>query len=207
MNPAPNHPSGQEQLIDKPDDLLQRIVLTGYMGSGKSSIGALLAARAGWLFVDTDSALEQASGISARSLHAKLGDEEFRQYESGIFAATVANSQVIVAPGGAIVDRPENRRVLEEMKNGLIIFLDAPFDILIDRCLRQESKGHSTYRPMLQYPEQANAQYKARTHLYASIAHWTIDVSVNAPEETLEIIWSGIASRIGGTLQREPQQN
>lgn len=200
MNLAPDHPNSQKQLIDHFTGGLHRVVLTGYMGSGKTTIGSLLAARSRWQFVDTDSALEEKSGMSARNLHAKLGDEQFRQYESRIFAATLERDRVVVAPGGAIVDLPKNRRSLEELKNGLIVFLDAPFDILIDRCLRQQSQEQSTYRPMLQYLDRARAQYQERSLAYASVAHWTMDVSLNAPQDTAEIIWSRISPHVGGNL-------
>ena len=101
-------------------------------------------------------------------------------------------SQAIVAPGGAIIDRPENQFMLAGSAGTLVVFLDAPFQTLIGRCLRQEQREGATYRPLLHKIEIARARYMERRVLYAKHAHRVIDVADKTPEVIAQGIWQAV---------------
>lgn len=164
------------------DGEIRRIVLTGFMGAGKTTVGRLLAERTQWDFLDLDIHIESTSGKSARELFAALGETGFRQLETGSFRSVLQRSQAIIAPGGAVIDKRENRDILAEIAGSFVIFLDAPFQVLIDRCLRQEQQESATYRPLLHKTEIARAWYMERRVLYANCAHRILDVADRAPE-------------------------
>src|SRR5579871_5433668 len=106
-----------------------RVVLTGFMGAGKSTVGRLLAQRIGWEFLDLDTHIEVTTGKSARELFADLGDERFRALESELWAETLQRSRVIVAPGGAVIDRDENQQALSKSMGSFVVFLDGAFEV------------------------------------------------------------------------------
>ena len=78
----------------------ERVVLVGFMGSGKSTVGRLLARRLGWVFVDLDEAVEAAAGIKVAELFRTRGEAAFRQLEAEAGAVAAARAQVVIAPGG-----------------------------------------------------------------------------------------------------------
>jgi len=174
-------------------DNLLRVVLTGFMGAGKSTIGHLLADRIGWEFLDLDTHIEVTAGKSAKELFAKVGESGFRQLESEILAIALQRSRLILAPGGAVIDRNENRHALASSVDSFIVFLDAPFHTLVERCLEQERAGHATYRPILHHTALAAARYKSRRLLYAAHAQIRIDVGANSPEDAVELISRAIS--------------
>ncbi len=170
-------------------DGIQRIVLTGFMGAGKSTVGLLLAKHTGWDFLDLDTHVETTTGKSARALFDALGESGFRQLESGLWASALQRSQAIVAPGGAVIDKTANQNILRKSVGSFIVFLDAPFQTLIDRCLQQEQQEGATYRPLLHKTEIARAPYEERRVLYANHAQRVIDVADKAPRLVAEEIW------------------
>jgi shikimate kinase len=183
-----------EHFVDSDSLQFQRVILTGFMGAGKSTIGPLLAKHTGWDFLDLDPHIEKTNGASARELFARLGESGFRQLESDTFAAALKRLNVILAPGGAVIDRVENQLVLAGSKDKLIVFLDAPFQVLIERCKEQERTGSTTYRPLLHMTATAHARYEARRLLYASHAQLTVDVAEKSPEEVARIIFHQMRS-------------
>src|SRR5215469_11655605 len=86
-----------------------RVVLTGFMGAGKSTVGQLLAKRTGWAFLDLDDEIEVTTGRGARELFAGLGESAFRQLESELLAGALQRSQIILAAGGAAIDMEHNQ--------------------------------------------------------------------------------------------------
>jgi shikimate kinase len=168
---------------------IERIVLTGFMGAGKSTVGLLLAGRTGWDFLDLDTHLETTTKTSARALFEALGEIGFRQLESDLWASALQRSQAIIAPGGAVIDKTANQNILRESVGSFIVFLDAPFQLLIDRCLQQEQQGSATYRPLLHKTEIARARYEERRVLYANHAQRVIDVGDKAPELVAQEVW------------------
>ena len=78
----------------------ERVVLVGFMGSGKSTVGRRLAARLGWVFVDLDEAVEAATGTKVAEWFRTRGEHAFRQLEAEAGAAAAARARVVIAPGG-----------------------------------------------------------------------------------------------------------
>ncbi len=171
---------------------IHRIVLTGFMGAGKSTVGMLLAGRTGWDFLDLDTHMEATTGKSARALFDALGESGFRQLESDLWASALQRSHAIIAPGGAVIDKAANQKVLADSVGSFIVFLDAPFQTLIVRCLQQEQRGGATYRPLLHKTEIARARYEERRVLYASHAQRVIDVAQQSPEFITQEIWRAV---------------
>jgi shikimate kinase len=178
-------------------DRFRRVVLTGFMGAGKSTVGRLLAAKLGWFFLDVDACIEDTAGTRAEDLFTSLGEAAFRQLEAETLASCLLQSNVIIAPGGAAIDMPRNQQALAASHGALIVFLDAPFGTLIERCLLEERQGRSTYRPLLHNHEVALARYAARRSLYAAHAHLTVTVSDRRPDEIASQILSVIQAGKG----------
>jgi shikimate kinase len=187
LSPAPGLPAVKGGI--------KRIVLTGFMGAGKSTVGLLLAKHTGWDFLDLDTHVETTTRKSARALFDALGETGFRQLESDLWASALQRSMAIIAPGGAVIDKASNQRALRESVGSFIVFLDAPFKTLIDRCLRQEQQEGATYRPLLHRTEVARARFEERRVLYARHAQRVIDVGDKAPELVAQEIWRAVFER------------
>ena len=164
------------------------IALTGFMGSGKTTVGRLLSARLDWQFLDVDEQIEEASGTAAAQLFASLGEDRFREFESQVTAWCLGREKVVVALGGAAIDLAANQRLLANSTSTLLIFLDGEFEVLIERCLEQERSGASTYRPLLHKREIALERFARRRDLNRAHAHLRIDVSCRSCEDTVESI-------------------
>ena len=84
---------------------IHRIVLTGFMGAGKSTVGLLLAEQTGWDFLDLDTHIETTTKCSARALFDALGETGFRQRESVLCASALRRPKAIICRGGAVIDK------------------------------------------------------------------------------------------------------
>jgi shikimate kinase len=175
--------------IDKPASTaaipphLKRLVLTGFMGAGKSTIGRLLAARTGWTFLDLDAHLEARTGATIPQLFAQHGEPHFRRLESTALASALGRTETILALGGGTPEGLTNRLLLEQTPGTFTIFLDAPFPTLFDRCMLQDIA-----RPVLEDPAAAQLRFNHRHPLYTRLARLTIDTADLTPESTVEII-------------------
>ncbi len=116
------------------------IYLIGMMGSGKSTIGPLLAEQLGYSFIDTDSTIEKLVGQNVTEIFKAVGEPEFRQIETKVLAEVSAHIRLIVATGGGIAIERENWNHLHQ---GLVIWLDPAVDLLVERL-----QGDTT-RPLL----------------------------------------------------------
>jgi shikimate kinase len=200
MEQQPAEKSTVYQVEPRP---IHRIVLTGFMGSGKSTIGSLLSQKLGWPLLDIDQQIERLSGSTAQQLFASRGETAFREFESQVTASCLSQQNVIVALGGAAIDLPFNQALLADSKSTLIIFLDADFDTLIERCIRQQQTSTSTYRPLLHKKEIALDRFTSRRKLNNQHAHLKIDVANRSCEETAENIieiWKATAHTCSDTL-------
>jgi shikimate kinase len=139
------------------------IYLVGFMGSGKSTIGRLLADRLGWHFVDLDADIEAAAGTSIADIFARRGEAEFRRLEHEAMRRRVraieCGRPTVVALGGGAIVQPENYALVEN--NGITVWLDCPFEIVRRRV---EPTSH---RPLARDPESFARLYDARRESYA----------------------------------------
>lgn len=120
----------------------QNIVLTGFMGTGKSAVGRLLAARLGYGFVDTDEVIVARSGRSISAIFQEQGETAFRQWEALIAQELAAKEKLVIATGGGFMLRRENAMALE--RKGTVFCLTAAPDELLARLAAEKDK-----RPLL----------------------------------------------------------
>lgn len=115
------------------------VVLVGLMGVGKSTVGRRLARRLGLPFVDSDAAIEDASGFSAAEVYERYGEVDFRDGERRLVARLIdGDVRVIATGGGAFID-PSTRKLLNE--RAITVWLDAPVDILTERTSRRNTRA------------------------------------------------------------------
>jgi shikimate kinase len=177
--------------------VFMNIVLIGYRGAGKSTVGANLASRAGMDFVDTDDLVEKHQGASIREIVASSGWDHFRAVEKKIIGEVSQKDNLIIAPGGGAVLDPENVRSLKE--NGLIIWLKADREILCQRIERDSRTVGS--RPTLTGKgavEEFGEVMAIRNPLYERAADAKIDTAGLNVEEVVEAVLSTIRERMGG---------
>ena len=156
-----------------PEALLStNIVLIGFMGSGKSTVGRLLAQRLGFQAVDTDAIVVQAAGMPISDIFARDGESVFREYESAALSSLVDRTRVVVATGGGIVTRESNLELLHRI--GFVVALTASEEVIFDRVSRNNK------RPLLHTAnprETVSSLLAARAPLYAATADLMIDTS------------------------------
>ena len=172
---------------------LRRIVLTGFMGAGKSTVGRLLADRLGWTFLDLDAHLESRAGASVPELFERHGEAHFRRLESSALASALRQSHIVLALGGGAPETLTNRLLLEQTPGTLTIFLDAPFPTLFDRCMLQSLTPGATHRPNLVDPSAAQSRFTARHPLYRRLARLTVDTSDLTPDQTVPAVLSALS--------------
>lgn len=126
-------------------DVFPGVVLVGFMGSGKSSVGRELARRTGAEFVDADEWIERKAGRSIRVLFAEEGEPAFRERERAALREILAEKGRVVAAGGGAFLHEENRRLMKSY--GPVVYLEASADTVLRR-LAKDSK-----RPLLQGPD------------------------------------------------------
>ncbi|CEO90035.1 shikimate kinase [Syntrophaceticus schinkii] len=118
------------------------IVLTGFMGVGKTEVGRRLAELLEMKFIDTDTAVESAVGMKIPDIFQKYGEERFRCEEAAVIRKAALCSNCVIATGGGVVLNPENMRALRE--KGMIILLSAQPSVIADRVMK------TAKRPLLQ---------------------------------------------------------
>lgn len=148
------------------------IVLIGFMGSGKSSVGRLVASRIGHRFVDTDRLVRDATRLAITDIFERHGEDFFRDRENEALRSLQGRSNLVVATGGGIVTRAENISLLKEL--GFVVWLQSSEEIIFRRVSRTRK------RPLLftDNPREKIATLLAeRKPLYAEAAHHTIDTT------------------------------
>ena len=165
-----------------PSTPLRRIVLTGFMGSGKSTVGPLVAERLGWKFVDADNVIEAQAGISIAQLFSRDGEAAFRDLEHATIARLAEEHSLVLALGGGAIERDTMRHLLLNTPGTLLVHLEVQLATTLKRCAGTEST-----RPVL--ADQANLvnRYARRLPLYRS-AHLSIAVDELTPAQVADAI-------------------
>jgi len=112
---------------EKPDHL----VLVGFMGAGKTTVGRVLAALTGREFVDLDQSIEEKAKTSIKNIFAVQGEEYFRALESEALEAMLKRTNCVVATGGGIVGRAKNWKVMRRL--GAVIYLENDWETIVSR--------------------------------------------------------------------------
>ena len=175
---------------------LRRLVLTGFMGSGKTTVGRLLAESLGWEFLDLDAHLEARAGASIPELFERHGEPRFRRLESAALASALSRSNVVIALGGGTPEQLTNRLLLEQTPGTTSIFLDAPFPVLYDRCMLQTLANPAHQRPVLSSPEAGEARFHTRQPIYRRMARITCDAAGLTPDQAAAFILETLGTRI-----------
>lgn len=152
------------------------IVLIGYRGSGKSSIGRCLAVRLGLGFMDTDELVVARAGKTIRELFEQIGESGFRDLETAAVQEAAAHDDVVIAAGGGVVLRRENVTMLK--RNSRVVWLTAPAEVLFARI--QADRQTAATRPNLTARggiEEVKRLLDRRSPLYAGMADIVVDVS------------------------------
>ena len=169
------------------------IVLVGLPGTGKTSVGTLLAARLGWAFADLDRRIEHASGQTIPELVAERGWPVFRDLERDVLAGLLERNRIVIATGGGAVDRAANRGAI--LRRARVIWLQAEIPVLLDRLSADPTK-----RPLLAVdPEKRLIElYAARQGFYAELADERVRTDRIDPEAVarqvagfVSLKWSG----------------
>ncbi len=151
------------------------IYLIGMMGSGKSTLGKLIAEQLGYGFIDTDTTIEKLVGQTVTEIFQTVGEAEFRQLETQVLTEVSAYTRLTIATGGGIIINRENWGHLQQ---GLTIWLDPTIEIIIDR-LQQD-----TTRPLLSSATDLRSRlqqlYQERRDRYAE-ADLHIPITENLP--------------------------
>lgn len=176
---------------------LVRIVLTGFMGSGKSTVGRRLAQRLGWRFVDLDAVIEDRDGRAVAQIFAESGEAIFRAAETGALLSTLQNSRIVIALGGGALETAANRDALSTAPQSCVVLLTADFDTLYKRCEEQIARAAGSslpVRPLLGDRESAAARLARREPIYRTAAHLILDTTGQQPEESVAALIARLPS-------------
>jgi shikimate kinase len=149
---------------------MRNIILCGFMGCGKTTVGRSLSELTGLLFVDMDAAIEEKAGMPVADIFSKFGEEGFRLREREACAELASRQGLVIAVGGGALTFRENVDTLS--KTGDIVLLDVPLSIILKRL-----EGDNT-RPLLARPDREQAArelYDSRLPLYRAAADFIVD--------------------------------
>lgn len=155
------------------------IVLCGFMGSGKTTVGLELAKIMGRKFIDTDDMIEREQGVAIKAIFTVHGEDYFRDLEFACCKKISAMKNCVVSTGGGALTFKSNVDALKQ--GGKIVFLDADFDVICQRI------GNTKTRPLFQDKEKARALYDERRPKYLSAADYVVDGNMSARKTAMEI--------------------
>lgn len=160
--------------MNPPPALPENIVLIGFMGCGKSTVGRELQHRLGYPLVDMDQVIEQRAGKPITAIFAEEGEPAFRDMETDLLTELndPAAPRRIISTGGGVIGRAENRALLKQL--GYVVWLHAPIAVILDRT------RHNRSRPLLHTEDPAarvQALMAERQPLYQESAHLKLDTA------------------------------
>lgn len=168
--------SNNDPNIIKP---LCNVVLVGFMGTGKTSIGKRVAHSLGFTFVDTDELIVKSAGKAITKIFSENGEDYFRELESQILQNCGEHTKQVISTGGGIVLREENRQLLTKI--GYVIWLKASAEAILERVSRnQERPLLHTANPL----QTIKDLLQQRETLYSSSSDFTIETDELSIDET-----------------------
>jgi shikimate kinase len=184
----------QPPFLRVPSVRVQTLCLAGFMGSGKTTIGTLLARQLAWRFVDLDDRIEEAAGLRISEIFERLGETAFRQIEADQLRAALGRAfelkeSIVLALGGGTYAQPGAPEFLRAA-NVPVIWLDSPVEVLLARCMTM------TGRPLFRDENSFRALYAQRLPSY-QLAEHRVDSSGEPGRVVAEILSRGIMSTGG----------
>jgi shikimate kinase len=164
------------------------IVLVGFMGAGKSTVGRLLAAKLGLPFTDSDQVIEGRAGKPIQRIFADEGEPVFRELEHSVVADLLAGPDAVLALGGGAAGHPSTRALLAAVP---VVYLHVGYAEALTRV------GGDTGRPMLARPD-VEALHAERQVVYASVATVTVDTDGRLPEEIVLDLLASLDAPLSG---------
>lgn len=168
---------------------MKNIVLCGFMGCGKSTVGRVLADRAGLEYVDMDTHIESVAHMRVDEIFAKFGEARFRELETEAARALSRRQGLVISTGGGAVLRPENTAAFKQ--GGRIVMIDVPLEVIKQRLL-----GDTT-RPLLNREDRDAAMaelFRKRIPVYLSVADLIVKNERNLPAANVA---EDIANQLG----------
>lgn len=165
--------------VHTPGQKSRNLILIGFMGTGKTTIGRRVASSLGFRFVDTDERIVQRAGKPIPLIFEEDGEEAFRALETKVLGDCAAKSGQVISTGGGIVTRPENVEILGSA--GFVIWLRASPDAIFERVSRNRN------RPLLQTDdplETIRRLLAEREGLYEEACDLTVATDDLTQEET-----------------------
>ncbi len=160
----------------------KRIILTGFMGTGKTAVGERLAKRLKFDFLDTDLMVEEETGKSITEIFEKEGETIFRNHEKKMVKKALERDKVVIATGGGAIVDPESLKLMKD--KGIVIGLSAAPETILKRITGMDT------RPLLKSKDQMKKIESLLSHRspYYRQADKIIDTTKKALEETVEEI-------------------
>jgi len=161
---------------------MKNIVLIGFMGTGKSSVGKILANKLGLKFVDVDQVIEKTTGMKISEIFAKFGESHFRDIETEVIKLITQNNGQVISTGGGVILREENFKKLKD--KGVIVWLKASENAIFERVKNCKD------RPLLQVenPKQKIKELLTKRIPFYEKADFYINTEELTPEEVAEKI-------------------
>ncbi|HEY4947768.1 MAG TPA: shikimate kinase [Acidimicrobiales bacterium] len=173
--------------------MVDRLILVGMMGAGKTTVGRLAAERLGWGYLDSDAQVVADTGRTVPELFAERGEDAFRAEETRVLVEALSGDQpVVVSAAGGVVLSEANRNLLAA--SGTVVWLRADPATLAGRV------GTGDGRPLLgEDPARAMSElYAVRRPLYASVAAAVVDVDDLPPVEVVDRVLAAAGLATGG---------
>ncbi|MDE2688106.1 MAG: shikimate kinase [Chloroflexota bacterium] len=161
----------------------RNIFLTGFSGTGKTTVGREAARILGWQFVDLDERIEADEGTTIDAIFAEHGEPHFRAVEAQTLLAACESERQVVSTGGGIAESADNRAAM--MQHGAVVCLEATPETIFERVLAQSTGDDAIVRPMLAAndPLERIRSLKSLRQLNYTLAHWTVHTDILTPEQ------------------------
>ena len=167
------------------------IIFIGFMATGKSTIGKLLASQLGKVFIDTDNLLEEKHETSIDQIFKKFGEEQFREYEREIIHSLTDTQNHVISTGGGAVTYKDNFEILKSMGTTISLIASIP-------TIAQRITNDSGNRPLL---EGSNLEDKISTLLQKRAFYYiNSDIMINTDSMTIENVIDVILGEVNDSV-------
>ncbi len=162
---------------------LKRVVLIGYRGSGKSTLGKYLQTDLSWEYICTDTLIQKRVGKSIIEIVAEKGWQNFREIETQIISGLSSRGQCIIDCGGGIIEHPPNMVYLKNQS--LVVWVNAELEDILDRLRKDQTRPHISEHS---WEKDLITHYHRREDLYRRYSHLDLNTSRLSVEECAELI-------------------